>query len=400
MVSVRRPSLAFLVGVLAPASVAFAQPKPAVPPLVGTSEVLKLTTPTGFIDDVVAGEGDRLAYVVADTASKAELHVITLSTKLEQVIDLSAVTLHPIHVTLVGPRAFIVGLGEDGKQVGALVELTAKSKTKPAGTVVFKLAPASHITVLTRDGKPRIAVHRATPGVATTAPTRHELELLALDTGRRIGPARSLDLGIDGVSKALEFRVNHFSDGWTHAHGIKSGAWDKKEDQRSPDTEATYDLVTGKLGEKQKIDDLFEQRRRFQALAADGGGRLDFVRLNWDNTALHAWRAGKPRPLELDQPLANYDRKSMQSFVLADGTVWLALKMDPVNPDAVARQKADPEYLDIFQATVDGKAIRKARVLAHGVRHRFGILGDKFWLIERNQSMERGGKSLALYRFN
>jgi hypothetical protein len=377
-------------------SVSLAQPRPAAPPLVGATEVTKLTTPAGFIDDVVAGDGDRLAYVVADTASKAELHVVTLSTKAEQLVDLSGVTLHPIALQLVGPRAFVVGATEDGKQVAALVELGA-TRAKPAGTVVYKIAAATHITVVTRDGKPRIAVHRAT---SSAAGTRHEVELLALETGRRVGAARSLELGTGEVSKALEFRVNHWSDGWTRAHGIKSGEWDRKEDQRSPDTEATYDLVAGKLVDRTKIEDLFEQRRRFTALA-DAGGRLDFLRTGWDNKGLLAWRAGKPHAVELDQPLASYDLQSLQSVVLGDGSAWLALKVDPVNPEAVARQKADPEYLDVFRVTADGKAVRKVRILAQGVRHRFGVAGgDTFWLIERNQSMERGGKSLTVFRLN
>ena len=393
MVSVRRlASLSFVLGIVVLGSVAEAQPRPAVAPFVGTSELIKLTTPAGFIDDVVAAEGDRLAYVVADTASKAELHVVTLTTKAEQVIDLSAVTLHPIAVQLVGSRAFVVGATEDGKQVAALVELADKGKTRPAGSVVYKIAPATHITVVTRDGKPRIAVHRLTGPAGGT----HELELLALDTARRVGAARTLALGAGEVSKALEFRVNHWSDGWTLAHGIKSGEWDRKEDQRSPDLEATYDLVTGKLVDKQKIEDLFEQRRRFTALA-DAKGQLDFVRTGWDNKGLQAWHAGKPHALELDQPLAMYDIKSLQSIVMADGSAWLALKVDPVNADAVARQKADPEYLDVFRVAADGKAVRKARILAQGVRHRFGVIGDKFWLIERNSGFERGGKSLALY---
>jgi len=50
----------------------------------------------------------------------------------------------------------------------------------------------------------------------------------------------------------------------------------------------------------------------------------------------------------------------------------------------------------------DGKAPRKARVLAKGVRHRFGLVadkaGDKFWLLERNNGFDRGGRSLTVYQ--
>ena len=73
---------------------------------------------------------------------------------------------------------------------------------------------------------------------------------------------------------------------------------------------------------------------------------------------------------------------------------------DPVNPDAVARKKADPEYLDVFKAGVDGKAVRKMRILATGTRHRFGVIHDKVWLLERSKGFDRGGKSLTFYSIN
>lgn len=377
------------------APVARATPKPAVPPLVGASEVIAVTTPTGFIDDAVAADKDRVAYVVADAANRAELHVVTIATKQEAVVDLAKVTLHPIALQLVGQRAFVVGRLEDGKQIAALVELAAKGK-KPAGTVVYKIAPADDITLVARDGKQRVAVHRT---AATKVGTRHDVELLAIETGRRVAPARSLELDAGGTNKQLEFRVNHWTDGYTRAHGTKAGEWDRKEDQRSPDGEATYDLIKRKL-DKRPVQDLFEQRRRFQTLA-DAGGRGDFFRVNWDNNGLQAWDDAKPRAVELDQPFATYDPKSLLGEITADGSAWIVLKTDPVNPAAVARKKADPEYVDVFRMSADGKAARKARVLAPGARHRFGIVaGDdtRFWLLERNSGFERGGKRLSVYQ--
>ena len=69
-----------------------------------------------------------------------------------------------------------------------------------------------------------------------------------------------------------------------------------------------------------------------------------------------------------------------------------------MNAEAVARKRADPEYLDVFKLA-DGKATRKARVLAKGIRHRFGAAGEqRFWLIERNAGFDRGGKTFTLYQ--
>ncbi len=382
---------------IAAAQPAPAQPKPGLPALIGAAELVKLTPPAGFVDDPVAADEQRLAYVVAETGSKAELHVYSYALKAEQVIDLSTVTLHPIALQLIGPRALVIGVTEDGSQIAAMVELTDKGKTKPAGTVVYKLGPATLITPIVRDGKPRIAIHKTTAG---SNGTRHEAQIIAIETGKRVAAGRPLELDAASKQAKLELTVNHWSDGMTRAYGVKAGAWDKKEDQRSPDTEASYDLITGKL-ESKKIDDLYEQRRRFQSLA-DTGAQLDFVRMARDNSGLQLWKSGKPKPITFEEPLTNYDLKSLQAAVTPDGGAWVVLKMDPVNAAAVERKKADPEYLDVFSVGSDGKALRRSRILAKGIRHRFGLIpdkaGDKFWLLERNNGFDRGGRSLTVYQ--
>jgi hypothetical protein len=366
---------------------------PSLPQTVGANEIMKLAPPAGFVDDVLAYDTKRVAYVIADTATKAELHVVQLGCatcveqKQEIVVDLAPVTLLPTSLRLVGQRVFVTGTAEDGSQVGALVELSQKT-AKP----VYKVGPAAHISIITRDNAARVAVHKTTP---TKLGTRHQVELLALETGKRVALGKPFELEADKHTK-LDFRVNHWTSGWTRAIGLKGGEWVKKENQRSPDTEATYDLITGKFVDNKAVADLFEQRKRFQVLA-DAGGTLDFLRMVWDNSAVQVWSQGVSRTVELDQPLAAYDAKSLQGVVNADGSAWIVLKVDPVNAQAVARKKADPEYLDIFRVGTSGKAIRKARILAKGVRHRFGLIGEMFWLLERSTSFDRGGRNITIY---
>ncbi len=370
-------------------------PAPNVPAVVGASEVHKVTVPSGFIDDAIATDDQRLAYVAADTASKAELHVVTLATGKEQVVDISGVTLQPTGITLVGPRALVLGKLDDGRVHGALVELATVGK-KPAGTVVYKVGPATDIAVITRDGKRRLAVHTVTPGDTT----RHVVDVVALENGKRVSAGKPFDLDAQNRNASLELTVNHWSDGMTRAHGLKAGDWSKKEDQRLPSMEATYDVVSGKVVGKATIADLFEQRRRYQAL--EGRMGIDFLRVSWDLKSIELWHRGKSTPVVLDQPMSIYDPKSMQGHVDADGSAWIALTVDRVNAEAVARQKADPQYLDVFRVGADGKGVRKARVLSHLIELRFGMVGDKtrdrMWLLERSSGFQRGGKALTIYR--
>jgi hypothetical protein len=390
-------------------SVAFAQPKSESVALLGAQPLVTAVAPKGFVDDVVAVEGDRVAYVIADGTNAAALHIAQVgkSAAEEQIVDISTITLQPTVLAFVGQRIFVAGMTDGNKQVAGLVELSSKDKRKPAGSTLYRVAAADHIGLIVRDGKQRIAVHRQAD---KTGATTHTVELLAVENGRRVAQGKPLVVDVSGHDKKLDFRVNHWSDGWTKAYGVKAGEWDKKEDQKAPDQEATLDLVTGKIVRK-KVEDLFEQKRRFAALA-DAQGKLDFLRMPPNAAAIELWRAGKMSTLTLDQKLTDYDPKSMQGVVNADGSGWLALKVDPVNAEAVARKRADPEYLDVFKIAADGKAVRKARVLAKGVRHRFGAApkqetpaasggggnDQQFWLIERNAGFERGGKKLTLYQ--
>ena len=371
-------------------SVASAQPRPAAPELVGATSVAKFTSSLGFIDDAIATDDTRIAYVATDGSTKAELHLVTLGTEQDATIDITSITLHPIALRLLGARAFVVGEAEDGSQTGTLFELAPTAKHP----VIYKLGPATHVTPIAREGHTRVAVERVSQ--LTDGGTRHEVSLHAIETGARLGIGH-LDLDAQNTNKQLDFHVNHWADGGSRAFGIKGGEWNPKEDTRSPNAEGTYDVVAGKIIERTPISDLFEQRKRYQTLA-DVGTTIDFVRMAWDNQSVQLWQAGRPKSLVLDQPISQYDPKSLQGEPLSDGTAWIALKIDPVNPDAVARKRADPEYLDVFHVASDGKATRVARVLGTNTRFKLGAMHDRFWLLERSSGFDRGGKSLTVYK--
>jgi hypothetical protein len=379
--------------VAAMVSVASAQPRPAAPELVGATEVAKLTAPLGFIDDAIAADDQRIAYVETDGSTKAVLHVVTLGAEQQITVDIARFTTHAIAMRLLpNNRVLVVGQGEDGSETGTLFEIKIAAKD-PIG-FIHTYGPATHVSIITHDGRERVAVERVSQ--LSDGGTRHEVSLHAIENGARLGVGH-LDLDAQHANKQLDFHVNHWADGGARAFGIKGGEWNPKEDTRSPNVEATYDVVAGKFVERTPIGDLFEQRKRYQVLA-EVGTSVDFVRMAWDNQSVQLWRDGRAKPLELDQPLAHYDPKSLQGALEADGTAWIALEIDPVNADAVARHKADPEYLDVFHVARDGNATRVARVLAHNTRFRLGAMHDRFWLLERSGGFDRGGKTLTLYK--
>ena len=98
----------------------------------------------------------------------------------------------------------------------------------------------------------------------------------------------------------------------------------------------------------------------------------------------------------LDPPLATYDPSTARVAMRGD-RVWISLVVDPVNPAAVARKKADPEYMDLFEVD-GGRAVRKARIFAAKKKLTWGWSGDTLWVLEKNLGFGRGGKALRFYR--
>lgn len=363
-----------------------------LPAAVGLTEVFAAVPSEGFVDDPVASDGARLAYVVTDGAGSAIARVVDLATRAEvAAIELAPITARPRWVRLVPAGVIVAGPdGEGGREVAGLV--TA------AGGVAWRVGPADRITPIERDGTRVLALASEKPQRKLR---RFTVELRAEATGKRIGRVRSLDLDAAGRNAKLRLTVNHWTDGGTRAVGILAGTYDREQDQRSVDVDATYDLVLGKIVNQSKIVDVVTHRRRFAELASLAAGGLPsaFARMSPDGTSLELWQGGRGRALTLDQPLVQYQPKSVDLAVASDdptAAAWIGLQVDPTNFAAVARKKADPEYWDLFAVTGD-QATRRARLLATGQRLRFGLAGAHVWVMERNLAFDRGGRALRVY---
>ncbi|MEZ4365490.1 MAG: hypothetical protein R2939_04270 [Kofleriaceae bacterium] len=365
--------------------------RPSLPPMVGLTEQWSVRPTEGFIDDAIASDGQRLVYVIADSAGSAVAHVLDLATKSElATLELAPVTPRPTTVALVGDAVLTIGTDDDGRDVAGVVT--------PEGGIAWRVGPVDRITPITRDGVAALALVTRTD---VRGGARFTVELRAVATGKRLGKVRSLDLDATGRVGKLGFTVNHWTEGGTRAVGILEGTWDRKQDQRAPDREATYDLVRGEFTAKATIVDVVAHRRRLLELAglAPGGLAPAFARLSPDRTTLSVWQAGRAREITLGEPLAQYQPASLELATVGTGPtapVWLALQVDPTNAGAVARKRADPEYWDLF-AVDGGVATRRGRLLATGQHLTFGMATDAVaWVLERNVGFDRGGKSLRL----
>ncbi len=366
-------------------------PPPPPPDLVDLTEVSRVTPYDGFIELMTVSDGaGLLAYVQADAATRAAVHVIDVSTGAEvRTFDIAGLTTTPHRLWFVGKGAkasiFVVGAALAGEGiVGGLYDATGKIAKKTYG-------PAPVVTLIERKGKPLVAVRTVSTG--KKGGEVYSLELFDPKKGKRIGKARKLTL-TNGRDDKLGFTLNHWADDGLTAVGIKDGAWSKKSNARTPDAEGRYDLTTGKM-QKVAVADLIDHKRRFDQLARSGGAAV-FARVSEDVTGIELWRDEKPVVLELSEPFNLYNPDSLTWAIGDAGSAWIGLTVDPWNRPAVDRKRADSEYFDIFKVDAAGKAARVGRVLASKKRLAIGAAGGKLFVLDRNIGFDRGAKALIL----
>ncbi len=362
---------------------------PPPPPLVGLDTKGAFAPERGFIDDVVASDSDRLGIVVTDGASLVEIQLVS-NTDLGEIARLDVAKLMPAvrRFYLRADAMFLVGEAEDGAPVPAvLVGLDGKVRK------AHKAATDHHLMPYPAPSGPE-AVYSYTVDRKARGGVLHQLEVFDLLKGKKLSkkPGRLL-LGKDARDAKLDFTPAYFTHGNTIAVGTRGGVWRKKEDQRSPDTHAALDLLTGKWVKDEPITDLLGRARHLEIMTEHRSAL--FARATDDLSGIEIWRDGVARPVELDQPLVVYDASTL-AYAQKGEQLWLSLMVDPVNAPAVARQKADPQYLDLFVVEGD-HAVRKARILAPKKKLRWGWVGDRLWVMEKNVGFDRGSKLLSLY---
>lgn len=372
-----------------------AQPRPAptkiVPAaapaeLVGLTQVGSLIPERGFVDDPIASDGNQLAVVVTDGADLVEATVLGPDGVSHGKIDLAATVPTVRRLYLLGTRLFVVADDPAGGPVSAVL-------LGLDGKVVRRQAAATDISLRQVGGKDTVVAYTRSTAASGE---QHQVALFDLVSAKRIAKrGGKVTVGADGKDSKLDLRVDYWLDDHTVAVGVHGGVWRKREGQRSPDTQAQYDVITGKWIKDEPITDLHAHARRREVLANHTGERL-FVHVPDLGSDLELWRDGVTIPIALDPSLDAYDASTARVAMRGD-RVWISLVVDPVNPAAVARKKADPEYMDLFEVD-GGKAVRKARIFAAKKKLTWGWSGDTLWVLEKNLGFGRGGKALRFYR--
>ncbi|HTM22058.1 MAG TPA: hypothetical protein VL172_16160 [Kofleriaceae bacterium] len=372
-------------------------PAVAQPDVDGATLQTTLKPQTGFVDDPFAfdGAGGRLLWVNADAADHAEIRVVDLAQGGAQLsaVDISSFTSAPLRADFVldGNHFFVVARADDdGPSTGALLD--------GAGKVVRKFGPATEVLLRAGGARAEVVAYTREMKPGKKGPTvLHTIDIFDLASGKR-RVHRQLVADETGMVAKLDFRIVAFESDYTRVVGVKGGYWDKKEDQRTPDVEAWYDLDGGAFTRKTDITDVMGQVKK-QKLLSDHANQDPFLMVADDLTSLLWVDAGVARKIDLAEPFFHYDHKSLQVQPSAGGSVFFTFTIDPVNADAVARKRAVTEYVDLYELKPgEAKAIRRARLKKTGPGFHFRATGE-YWAVQpRHIGFSRGGPELRLYK--
>jgi hypothetical protein len=200
-----------------------------------------------------------------------------------------------------------------------------------------------------------------------------------------------------------------WQDGYAQIVGERPGAYDKKKDARQPARAAVLDALTGAIVSDNEIADLHGWALASQLRRTNLNRTLLAVVTDEQDGVEVIDTAGRRLPLALPggARVQNYDRKSLREQEdPARRALYFSLGLDPLNPDALGRQKADKPYLDLYrvqlaQSGVSGDARPDtARLLRATLDERpvtWVLHGGYVVLLRKHKSFTRGGNELEVY---
>jgi hypothetical protein len=353
----------------------------------------------GYFDEAFALEpgGERLFVVRTDGATFAKLESVELATgKTTSSFDLPKGLEAIERLEPLGTGKGVVVISRQGTPEAPMLAATLIDAAGKAGA---KIGPAHAF------GRPNGQADLANLIVAFDRKVgSHDNDVTyiitpyKLDTLAPVGKPR-LYKAVAGELKAPPFRVLDFVDGYARAVGEKPRLYVKKDDVREPPRKAALDTLTGKIDDEGEIADVMAWAEAGK-LRARHPGHAVFAELNPNDSGVDVVDAmGKKRPVDLAVPFNLYDPKSLSDQEGPEpGAFYFGIAVDPLNPDAIKRQKADLPMLDLYGAKAqdESPALRGRIFIPRNVTWRAGY--GKVVVLKRFKSFTRGGDELDVYK--
>lgn len=402
--------LTLCLGVLLAAPIALgpqrhaAAAKPAAPEQLKPRHALKPLE--GYYDEGFSIEpgGGRLAVVRTDASTFSKLEIIDLATgQISSSLDLGASDQAVDSIELLpnggGTLLTLRELLTDRLSV-ALLDPSGRVTAKTPQAAAFARAELAD----GKGGSEAIVVGMDNKGVArfgVGGETTYTISAFRLAGLAPIGKPRVYKVGPEGLIKGMDIKFIAFHDGYAKILGQRAGGYDKKKDFRRPARMVVLDALTGKVASESEIEDVYAWALATK-LRGERANRTVFSQLNQEQNGFDVIDGmGHKQPLPLAVPFRLYDHRTLQDQEGPEKSAYfVSVNIDPVNPDAVARKKADLPMLDLYAVDVAKRnASHRARILLpRPVSWKAGH--GKLVVLKRFKSFARGGDALDVYDIN
>ena len=340
----------------------------------------------GFIDDAYAlrDDGKAIAYITTDGATAATLHLTDVGAK--DVLVPGAPT-DAIAVAWLSPSRVLVVRGRDGNSTAQAFTATGADKAKPIG-------PFDRFAFANVDGKRALVTYTRSEKHGV----EHALAAYAVDTLKPL-KKRTWREDSEGEIKqgASALKPLWWADGFTVLAALRAGEFDKARDMRRPDRYTRMDVFSGKVLAETEVPDVlvFSQ---VSLARRDLPNQPVVARFSDDHKKLMMIDGVSEHEVVLPRELWKYDPATLAWQALDEKRAALSLTIDPVNPDAVGRKKADVDDIDLYEVDRQSHAVRPLlRLAGEGRRSSWQLAGNRLLLLRKGKGFDRGGVALELF---
>lgn len=342
-------------------------------------------SPGLFIDDAFAlrGDGKALAFLTTDGATGATLHLADVG---GTDVKVAGAPVDAQALYWLSPGRVLIVSGPEGACVAQVFTAAGPDKRK--------LGPFTRLAPATVHGRPAIVTYTRTEKRAV----EHALVAYAADTLKPIA-RRTLREDAEGQLRlgASSVKPLWWADGFTVLAALRAGEYDKARDLRRPDRYARIDAFSGKVLSEQEIGDVLGFSR-VSLLRRDAPNQPLIARFSDDRKQLLVVDGIDQYEVRLPRELWRYEPKSLAWQARDAHRLALTLTIDPVNPEAVRRKKADVDDIDLYDVDPQTHAaLPLLRLAGEGRRSAWRIAGDRLLLLRKDKGFDRGGVALELY---
>jgi hypothetical protein len=340
-----------------------------------------------FIDDAYAlrDDGKALAFITTDGATTATLHLADVGGSDVQV---AGAPVDAVAVAWLSPMRVLIVRGHDGSS-------TAQAFTAAGADKARRVGPFGRFAFATIGGKRAFVTYTRSEkrgGVehALVAYNPETLRPLARRTWREDSEGQ-IKQGVSSLKPLW------WADGYTVLAALRAGEFDKARDLRRPDRYTRLDTFGGKILAESEVQDVLGFTK-VALIRRDAPNQPVVVHFSDDRKKLLCVDDIKEYELALPRELWKYDATTLAWQTVDAQRVALSLTIDPVNPDAVRRKKADPDDLDFYELDRQTHALRPMlRLLGEGRRSSWQVAAGRLLLLRKDKGFDRGGVALEVY---